>query len=194
MKYSPAWSRVAVKPASRQTYTATKVARAMMLFISEFLHWSIEPKVCLSRVDVRGGLMRLKGATRSSGGARNSGWNVYSGRGSLDDPRSAISEFTESRILSLGCSCNPADFNRLNWNIDLGGAVKKLQEDFDSSLCVRRFLNDGVKSSEWSANNRNLLPNFHIATSGYQSIRSHLTPQKAHDRIVNRCWHAVKTH
>jgi len=60
MKYSPAWSRVAVKPASRQIHTATKVERAMMLFISEFLHWSQEPKVCLSRVDVGGGLMRLK--------------------------------------------------------------------------------------------------------------------------------------
>ena len=49
-----------MKPASRQIQTATKVARAMMLFISKFPHWSVEPKVCLSRVDVRGGLMRLK--------------------------------------------------------------------------------------------------------------------------------------
>src|SRR5215831_14256792 len=43
----------------------------------------LEPKVCLSRVDVRGGLMRLKwreGITRFS---LNSGWKVYSGRGSL---------------------------------------------------------------------------------------------------------------
>jgi len=47
-------------PASRQIHTATKVERAMMLFISEFLHWSVEPKVCLSKVDVRRGLMRLK--------------------------------------------------------------------------------------------------------------------------------------
>ena len=49
-----------MKPTSRQIHTATKVARAMMLFISEFPNWSPEPKVCLSRVDVRGGLMRLK--------------------------------------------------------------------------------------------------------------------------------------
>src|SRR5262249_38958704 len=60
MKYSPAWSRVAVKPTSRQIHTATRVVRATMLFISEFLHWSVEPKVCLSRAGVRGGLVGLK--------------------------------------------------------------------------------------------------------------------------------------
>ena len=52
-----------IKPITTSSKSAempSKAARTMMLFISEFLHWSVEPKVCLSRVDVVCGLMRLK--------------------------------------------------------------------------------------------------------------------------------------